>query len=503
GVRVGNYKFDNTNFFDVSLGFFGSGDDEESFKQRQVPVNMDYNSFRRELWLSTDAAYKQSAEILSKKEATIKNRLRKDTTDDFLKITPEKKYDTIPIPSIDLKKYENLCRDISAIFNKYPEISISTVGIEYLPKRVYYVNSEGMEYIKTELYIGLEVVAATQAKDGMPLANIYSCYGLTPSDLPTADSLQRAVEFAAKKLVEELSAKQLEESYSGPVLFEGQAAAALFGQVFAPNLVAQRAAMTESGVQENDRYGAFQSKIGGRVLPEFMSVNAYPTKLKYNGVPLAGYYKIDDDGILAKDILLVENGYLKNLLSSRVPTRRVRQTNGHRRGGAPMISNIVMNSDAEHSKSRKELTEKMLKLCMDRELPFGIIVRKAMDLNIMYTTLYRLSYGSYPVGSYSGKIALLEAYKVYPDGREELIRGIEAAGFTAQSFKDILFTGKSEYVNNYLAPAVVSPFVSGGSQYVASSVSVPDLLFEDGEISIIESDFPKPPILSNPQMEMK
>ena len=33
GLRVGNYKFDNSNFFDVGLSFFGSSDDEERFKR--------------------------------------------------------------------------------------------------------------------------------------------------------------------------------------------------------------------------------------------------------------------------------------------------------------------------------------------------------------------------------------------------------------------------------------------------------------------------------------
>ena len=36
GIRVGNYKTDNTNFFDFALSFFGSGDDEERFKGRRI-----------------------------------------------------------------------------------------------------------------------------------------------------------------------------------------------------------------------------------------------------------------------------------------------------------------------------------------------------------------------------------------------------------------------------------------------------------------------------------
>ena len=50
-VRVGNYKFDNTNYFDIGLSFFGSSDDEERFKKRLIPAETDYKNLRRDLWL--------------------------------------------------------------------------------------------------------------------------------------------------------------------------------------------------------------------------------------------------------------------------------------------------------------------------------------------------------------------------------------------------------------------------------------------------------------------
>lgn len=96
-------------------------------------------------------------------------------------------------------------------------------------------------------------------------------------------------------------------------------------------------------------------------------------------------------------------------------------------------------------------------------------------------------------------MSLLEVVKLYPDGREELIRGAEAAGLTVQSFKDILAVGKKQFGYNYLAPAITSPFVTGGDQYTGVSIITPDILFEDGELRPLESDFPKPPFLSAPQ----
>ena len=54
-IRIGTPKFDNTNFFDVSLGFFGSSDDEEGYKNRLIPFELSADVLRREIWLATDA----------------------------------------------------------------------------------------------------------------------------------------------------------------------------------------------------------------------------------------------------------------------------------------------------------------------------------------------------------------------------------------------------------------------------------------------------------------
>lgn len=498
GIRVGNYKFDNTNYFDFGLSFFGSGDEEERFKSRSIQNEIDYASLRRELWLATDAAYKQVAETYTKKETTLKNRIINDTTWDFLPVKPEKYSLVKPIPDFNVENFKSLTKDLSGIFNKYPEINTSSVGVEYIPETIYYLNSEGIEYVKTVYYAGLEAVAATQTKDGMPLADYYTVFTINPADMPGSDSLTNGITKIAENLKKLTQAKTLDESYSGPILFTEQASAQLFAQQFAPNLTTQREPLTEQGKQDNDRFTAFQNKIGGRVMPEFLSVIADPFLTKFSNTNLIGKFTLDDEGIVPEKVNLVTNGYLKNLLSTRVPTKRVRKSNGHQRGGAAMYGILELNTDNDHSKSFNELKEKIIKLCKDRELPFGIIVNKLIDQNILFTTLFKLTAGTYPVGQIQSNIPAIEAYKIYQDGKTELIRGCEIRGINAQTFKDIILTGNDKYALNFLASPVVSPFISGGSSYLTSSVITPALLFEDGEVKPIENDFPKPPIISSP-----
>ncbi|MDC1068156.1 metallopeptidase TldD-related protein [Candidatus Kapabacteria bacterium] len=496
-VRVGDYKFDNTNFFDIGLNFFGSSDDEERFKNRQIAHEPSYDYLRRELWLATDAAYKQSAELYSKKVAALKNKNRKDTTVDFMKLEPNTKIIDEELPVPDKVKLENLTKEISAIFKNYPSINSSAVLVEFVPNRSYYYNSEGIKYLKTSYYTGLEIVASTQAKDGMPLANYYTCYSLDPNDLPTLDSLKIAANNVAKVLSESAATELIDDDYSGPVMFTQNAAAELFVQSFASNLIAQRAPVSESGFSTGGSNKAFQTKIGGRVLPEFLSVELNPSKQKHSNTELVGSLILDDNGIIPESKTLVKDGYLETLVSERIPTKRIRENLGHKREGSAMYSVLELTS-TERELNYQKMKDRLIELCNKRELPYGILVKKIINQNIFATGVYRQSNGLIRFPQGNGSFIPCEVYKVYPDGKEVLTRGLNGKGFTARSFKDIINVGEKSFAYNLLANAVISPFVSGGSQYLPASIIGKNLLFEDGEFAVPTEDFDKIPVLNNP-----
>lgn len=496
-VRVGDYSFDNTNFLDFSFLFFGSSDIDGAFQNRPIPVELNYDAIRRELWLATDIAYKQAAQTFSKKVATLKNRLLTDTIPDFSKANLFKFYDTnFVAPNFNFYQIVENLKKISQIFLDYPNITNSLATFEFIDDLVFYVNSEGIEFIKPYLFSGFEFSATTQSEDGMPLHNFFTAYAPTPALLPDLDSLINGVRNLCKTLSLMQLAKPLEESYSGPILFEGQAAGEFFAQIFAPNLVAQRPLLSEQGLQNFSKFTAFQTKIGGRVLPEFLSIQSVPLQNNYKNISLLGYFSVDDEGIPAQNITLVEKGYLKTLLSNRTPTKRILTSNGNSRDDNPLYSNLEIISDKRHSKSYSELKKELIRMCKKRDLPFGIIVRKLMNQNILSTVLNRLANIDFKFSAAQPTIIVVEAYKIYPDGREEIIRGGEIKGFTTQSFKDIVFTGDKPYVLNLLAPSLSTS--SGARSYFGASIITPALLFEDGEYKPLEMDFPKPPILKNP-----
>ena len=201
----------------------------------------------------------------------------------------------------------------------------------------------------------------------------------------------------------------------------------------------------------------------------------------------------------AQDVTLVEDGYLRSLLSSRVPTRRVKQSNGHQRGGAAMLSVLsVSASDTTHQLSQADLRAQLLELVARRELPYGVVIRRILDRNLLATGVYPLLAGSATIRLQPGVVLILDAVRLYPDGHEEPIRGAELAGLSAYTFKDIVHTGTAAYVHNYLAPSVVPAFITGGSQYVMSTIITPDVLLDDAEVRQPEGDLPTLPVLAHP-----
>ena len=79
----------------------------------------------------------------------------------------------------------------------------------------------------------------------------------------------------------------------------------------------------------------FLSRIGLRVMSESFSVSDTPSLQQFAGRPVPGAYEVDDEGVPAQDVPLVENGRLVMLLTNRTPNRNLPQSNGHARGNGP------------------------------------------------------------------------------------------------------------------------------------------------------------------------
>ena len=366
---------------------------------------------------------------------------------------------------LDLDELDQRVRQLSDLFREMPDIYTSRVRLNGANTSVYYLNSEGSSFSRTSSSLTFTAVAATQAPDGMPLEDFVAVYARSPEDLPSDDELAAQIKTMGDRL-KQLRQAPLVERYTGPVIFSGQAATELFNQGFVPHLLSTRRALsptirnTSASIPQK-KENPFLDKIGVRVLPEFLSVRAEPLMDAYKKQPLLGGYGVDDEGVPARPVRLIRKGVLETLLTTRTPVRGIDQSTGSRRGPGIAPSNILV--EAEKGSSEKDIRKEFFKLIKRQKKQYGYIVThianpsyRASDSQVIF----------FSPGSSDDENKLANAifvYKVYLDGREELVRNAEFAGIGLYTFKDIVKVSKTHAVNTvpFRSEDNSSPFYRG------------------------------------------
>jgi hypothetical protein len=500
-LRVGSYSFDNSNFLSYSMGKSGVVyvDDNGSIG---TTYEDDYDAVRRDLWLASDAVYKRALGNLSKKKASLENKIRSDTTSDF---SPAKPFFLSEPPSeekYDLSDWTEKTKRLSDALKKYSEIQFSEVEVGIDNNYIYFLNSDGAKNTHLKTSVKVEVTAETQAIDGMPLYDFVAFYGNSQKDLPPEAEMIKQIKDMADDLTKLRHAPNV-DFYSGPVLFEDQAAAEVVSQGLAANLCNSREADTDipwlkQRLQTSSPQSPLLNKIGARILPDYFSVTDKPGVKSYENIPLIGSMNVDEEGVESQAVKLVDKGRLKSLLTSRMPHKRIYESNGHGRGypANAFFTNLFVSSEKPESKDK--LKKQLIDLSKDMGLEYGIIIRK---LDNPHFKQARLNNSSEYYGDEASPPFVLQpvlVYKVYFDGREELVRGAEITGMTVNSFKEIVGASNSDYVYNHITDQNVKSMYQQGEARV--SVITPSLLFESIDLKKQSVSYSKLPIVSKPDI---
>ncbi len=510
-LRVGDYAFDNTNFagmagFGISMGSRHSWSDFG-----QLPLDDNYIEIRRQIWLATDGAYKQALEQLAGKKAALQNRTPTESLPDFSKEDATQTMDDEPIVRMERSGAETLVRELSKLLGGTTNLNSSKVSLSVSNARTLYLNSEGTSYAKSQSLITLTASASTQAADGMGLGDSVSFYATSLASFPPRDVLAAQIRRMGAQLVSVRNAPVLDR-YNGPVLFEGRAAAEVFRDEFAPALVGRRKPVSGNSEMEAVFAGfmqrggsSFGDKIGARVLPDFLSVVDNPTISAYNNEQLFGGYKVDDDGVRSSETHLIENGILKTLMTTRTPVEGVTKSTGNHRGVGAVPSNLIVA--ASKGLSEIELKDEFISLVKKRGLEYGVTVREIGGAGASMEEQAMSMFAGMTGQGDKGKSVLL-AYKVYPDGREELVRGAHLSGMNAESFKEIVAAGTkaTAYSSTHMPRfdfSMLSSFADGMSSMPMVSYVVPALLFEDLTLTKPSQELPKPPFSDPPPLAQK
>jgi predicted Zn-dependent protease len=509
-ARVGNYKLDSSNFIgdEGFRGFIGS--------TGSVGIDRDYDSLRQDLWIATDQAFKEAIETYSRKQAYLSSLARQSDIDDFSKAGPVKVVEPLVTPDWTGRNWDEEARQASATLRAFPEIYESRVTYYLVYATEYLMTSEGTEIRTNRTFAAVEAGMNTLAKDGMPLNHLYSSYAPKPGDLPNVDAIRKGLNVAGTELMQ-LRASATAQDYTGPVLFEARAAAPLLAQILGPAMNGARPAIAFQPIVEQmlGNLGGksdWTGRIGARVLPASVSLVDDPGAKDFHGTPLIGSYLVDDEGVKAQKVEVVDNGTLKELLMSRRPGNDSNQSNGHGRSALlsdakPTMSNLIFSSTDAISPA--ELKKKFLDQCKSEKLAYCIIV-KEMDnpsLSLLHQEDFSELLASYGGGAGTGDRLPLLVYKIYPeDGREEVIRGARIIGVNTRALRNLSGIGNDNYVYNYMQSQIagfsgtaLGAFGAANGGLPASMVA-PSLLFEELEVRGARGEPKRLPLLPAPPL---
>ncbi len=455
-VRVGSYELDNTNV--------GGGGGRAT-----LPIDDDYAAIRHAIWLMTDRDYKTAVEVLARKKAYLRDKQIEDRPDDFTKANAV--VATEPAAKIDFNQnrwVENV-KSLSARIRKYPEIQKSGVTFFAGAVNEYLVNSEGTQLRTGDTGVAIQISVGLQSKEGMRISDSVQYIGERFDQLPELEEMLADIDELCQNLVAISKAPML-DVYVGPVLFDSIPAGSVFASLLARDICARP---TPLGGGRHAKQN-MEKKLGLRVLPRSFNVYDDSSARMLEGEVLAGARTYDDEGFVPEKVSVVENGILKNMLSSRSPTRKIKKSNGHgfRAGlGDPLAHISCLYIESEDGLDEEALRAELLQAAREEGLEFGLRVASMR-------------------GSSAGLGRPIAMYKVYvDDGREELVRGAEFAPVQSRSLKRILAAGKERKIHNS---------VSG----ISSSIISPAILFEELELNKPDTEYDKLPKLKSPSQRM-
>jgi TldD protein len=450
-VRIGDYKQDS---------YYGQGMGETDI----LPLDDDPIALRHQIWLATDEAYKAAGQALTEKQAALKQfSAELNPVDDFAKAPVVTELSPTVRLEVDESAWRKTIEAAASLYRQYPDVQTVTASARFSATNEYLVNSEGTVTRTGKKTYSVQLNSTAQAFDGMRLSRNPFWMVAKAEELPSHDKLVAEAKKMLDTIVALREAPIVEEDYRGPVLFAPDAADDVIASLVGVNILGRKPQLG----RPNRTTGAFATSYKTRVLPTFLTVIDDPTLKDFHGKSLVGSYDVDDDGVKAQPVTVVQGGTLVNYLVGRQPIRDFPLSNGHGRAGAgtfPAPNLGVLMLKSSDAQSPQALKQRVIQMIAEQGRPYGYRVET-------------MGPGNTP--------RLL--YRIYPDGHEELVRGAIFNELDVRALRsDLVAVGDDPLVSNR----------AGG---IATTVIAPSLLFDELEVKRADTskdklpDYPPPP----------
>ena len=364
------------------------------------------------IWRSLDDMYKHSTESYKAYLAVLQQQTRTPEEEALPDFEQKRPVEMILQPiAVNINKtyWDDYVRKASEVAKQFPDILNSNVTLSARNFMTYTYNTEGSRLAIPVTYYQLRFSASVRTDDGQDLSHTIWVENATVEQMPDIAGFSNQCKFMIENLLKLRDAPIISEAYNGPVLFEGEAVGEIFRRVFFANnrLIASPRTVQPAGgnpQQQAQSGNDFELMQGRRVMSRNITIKSITGQEFYNGQRLNGYYPIDSEGVVPdKELMLIENGVLRNMLNGRTPTLKFPNSNGHGRfdfsnnSWRVLPGNILITGN--ETLSNQELRQKLIETAIDEDLDYAYVIKRYFfGINLMYR-LY------------------------VADGREELVRG--------------------------------------------------------------------------------
>lgn len=443
-----------------------------------VPLPLDTNikALQKILWRETNKHFGEAKAMLTRVKANEGVSVaRADSSHDFSQEKAQQYQGEVVSLEANKNLWEDKLRLFTDVFNRDPLILESRGAFQGSVETRWLVNSEGTKIRDSQPNYQLFINAQTRAQDGMELPGYRSYLARDIGDLPDDKQVIQDLE----QLVNELAALReapVVDPFTGPAILTGRASGVFFHEVFGHRIEGHR--------QKNEEEGqTFRNKVGQTILPENFSVHFDPGLKQVSGNPVAGHYLYDNQGVPGKRVDVVKNGLLQAFLMSRAPIDGFPQSNGHGRsqvGFKPVARQSNMVVEVDQPLTSEQLKTELIKLIREQNQEYGLIFS---DIQGGLTLTGRLIPNSF-------NVIPIMVHRLYPDGREELVRGVDLIGTPLTAFSKVLAADNQLQIFN--------GFCGAESGQVPVAAVSPSILLSEVEVQRKEIQQLALPILPRP-----
>ena len=441
-----------------------------------VPLDDDVDAIRSAVWSETDRRYKEALEQITKVYTDVEVKVdAEDQSGDFSPEEPRQHLGRTAVLHVDRDDWEAKARRYSAPFAAHDNIYGASANIYVVAETRWFVSSDGTQLQTGESHYRLVISAYAMAEDGMRLPRYESFTAATAAGLPDDETVLDTVAGMIADL-QALREAPMVDPYTGPAILSGRAAGVFFHEILGHRVEGHRQKREDEGQ-------TFKKMIGERILLASFTVWFDPTRRRLADTDLAGAYDYDNQGVPAQAVAVVENGVLKNFLMSRAPIDGFPRSNGHGRkdvgyGVTARQSNLIVEVAAPVGEA--ELKRQLLAAMREQNKPFGLLFK---DIQGGFTTT-----GRYLPNAFNVQPILV--YRVHPDGREELVRGVDLIGTPLATLGRIVAASDRLAVFNGICGAESGP--------VPVAAVSPAILVSQIEVQKKEKSQERPPLLPPP-----